>query len=432
MASVRNPKTNHFEFFGPPGATFVSLAVPLTIYGLYFTCSEASGGCPPPLWSIPFNFVRAVEDKDWWLSLFDAKASIAYAGWYVYTLAAWLILPGDWVEGTELRTGGRIKYKINALSTLLLTLGLVAGWIMNFGPQSFTFIYEHWIGLCTAALINSFVQATWCYYISTKNTDERVLALGGNSGNLIYDWFIGRELNPSIGSLDIKSFNELRPGLILWLLCNISSACEQLTRRGTWYPTDSMGLVLAFQGLYVVDALYNEPAIFTTMDITTDGFGFMLAVGDLAWVPFVYSLQARYLAFNHIELGPFWTCVIFAVHGLGYWVFRGANGEKNDFRNGKNPKNLTSLQTERGTKLLTSGWWGLCQHPNYLGDLIMAVSYSLPTGFDTPITYFYCIYFLILLVHRQMRDSEACEKKYGKDWKKYTEIVPWKIFPYIY
>ena len=34
------------------------------------------------------------------------------------------------------------------------------------------------------------------------------------------------------------------------------------------------------------------------MDITTDGFGYMLAFGDLAWVPFTYSLQARpeYLA----------------------------------------------------------------------------------------------------------------------------------------
>lgn len=31
------------------------------------------------------------------------------------------------------------------------------------------------------------------------------------------------------------------------------------------------------------------------MDITSDGFGFMLAFGDLAWVPFTYTLQARYL-----------------------------------------------------------------------------------------------------------------------------------------
>ena len=34
------------------------------------------------------------------------------------------------------------------------------------------------------------------------------------------------------------------------------------------------------------------------MDITTDGFGFMLVFGDIAWVPFTYCLQARYLADN--------------------------------------------------------------------------------------------------------------------------------------
>jgi delta14-sterol reductase len=55
----------------------------------------------------------------------------------------------------------------------------------------------------------------------------------------------------------------------------------------------SMVCVNAFQLLYVWDALYNEQAILTTMDITTDGFGYMLAFGDLTWVPFTYSLQAR-------------------------------------------------------------------------------------------------------------------------------------------
>lgn len=81
-----------------------------------------------------------------------------------------------------------------------------------------------------------------------------------------------------------------------------------------------------------------QPAIFTTMDITTDGFGFMLAVGDLTWVPLVYSLQARYLAFRPVELDLASTVGILAVNAVGYWIFRGANGEKNDFRNGKNAK----------------------------------------------------------------------------------------------
>jgi delta14-sterol reductase len=69
------------------------------------------------------------------------------------------------------------------------------------------------------------------------------------------------------------------------------------------------------------------------------------------------------------------------------------------------------METKRGTKLLTSGWWGVSRHPNYMGDLIMALSWSLPTGFDTPLPYFYVVYFAVLLVHRGLRDDEACEKK---------------------
>jgi Delta14-sterol reductase len=175
--------------------------------------------------------------------------------------------------------------------------------------------------------------------------------------------------------------------------------------------------------------VFNEAAILTTMDITTDGFGFMLAVGDLCWVPFTYSLQARYLAFHPVDLGPIRTAAILAVNALGYYIFRTANSEKNDFRNGRNPKStrplagqmlvltagpadLKYMQTERGSKLLISGWWGRSRHPNYMGDLLMALAWSLPTGFDTPLTYFYVTYFTVLLVHRQRRDDEACRLKY--------------------
>jgi hypothetical protein len=34
------------------------------------------------------------------------------------------------------------------------------------------------------------------------------------------------------------------------------------------------------QGLYIWDALYHEAAVLTTMDVTTDGFGFMLCFGS--------------------------------------------------------------------------------------------------------------------------------------------------------
>ena len=41
-----------------------------------------------------------------------------------------------------------------------------------------------------------------------------------------------------------------------------------------------------------------QEAVLTTMDIKHDGFGFMLAFGDLAWVPFTYSLQAQFLLYH--------------------------------------------------------------------------------------------------------------------------------------
>lgn len=74
------------------------------------------------------------------------------------------------------------------------------------------------------------------------------------------------------------------------------------------------------------------------MDIISDGFGFMLSVGDLFWVPFVYSLQARYLVFRPMELGYARSAAILVVHFLGYYIFRTSNNEKNEFRNGHNPK----------------------------------------------------------------------------------------------
>lgn len=41
---------------------------------------------------------------------------------------------------------------------------------------------------------------------------------------------------------------------------------------------------------------------------------------------------------------------------------------------------LKTIHTSAGKNLLVSGWWGFVRHPNYLGDLIMALAWSLPCG----------------------------------------------------
>lgn len=115
--------------------------------------------------------------------------------------------------------------------------------------------------------------------------------------------------------------------------------CQQMILRHEQYGkasiSMSMFLVTLFQGYYVWDALYQEKAILTTMDITTDGFGYMLAFGDLSWVPFIYSLQARYLVDHDPSLPlPLVLCIV-VLHFFGMYIFRSANSEKDAFR--RNP-----------------------------------------------------------------------------------------------
>jgi len=219
-------------------------------------------------------------------------------------------------------------------------------------------------------------------------------------------------------------------------------------------------IVIVSQAVYVLDALYMEPAILTTMDLTTDGFGFMLSFGDLVWVPFIYSIQAKYLSVHPVALGPVWVAIILAIQATGYYIFRATNNEKNVFRTNPNdPKvaHLKYIETSTGSRLLTTGWWGTARHINYLGDWLMSWSYCLPTlaagykltptilfegsrlvstdgmkGAGMPITYFYMLYFAILLIHREMRDEAKCRRKYGDDWEKYCQIVRWRIVPGVY
>jgi Delta14-sterol reductase len=63
-------------------------------------------------------------------------------------------------------------------------------------------------------------------------------------------------------------------------------------------PSLRILILSILKGFYVWDALHSERAILTTMDVTTDGFGFMLAFGDLAWVPFIYTLQVKHSTFT--------------------------------------------------------------------------------------------------------------------------------------
>lgn len=437
--SSQSPPFN-YEFGGPIGAFLTILSLPPLV--LILTHFASIG-------QINFN-LNDIQTQCFSTNAYHLPTvfycALSLLGWFSFQVLLERFLPCDVVEGVLLENGKRLRYRLNGhlafwVTFLILLVGYPSfdfdfdfnfnnGLSIIFKPFPLHLLYDHYADLALASIGLCTLLSIHLYMKSFK--PNALLANGGNSKNHIYDFFMGRELNPrSLNeSFDWKEFCELRPGLIGWAILNAAFASVQKQKLG--YVSGSMVLVNIFQGLYVWDALYQERAILTTMDITTDGFGFMLVFGDMAWVPFLYSLQARYLVDHDPNLGFISLAAILLVNFIGYSIFRGANSQKDAFRRnpeGENVKHLQFLQTKRGTKLLTSGYWGMARKINYTGDWIMALSWCLVCGFGSIVPYFYAIYFCILLIHRSERDDHMCHLKYGEDWIKYKKIVPYRFIP---
>jgi 7-dehydrocholesterol reductase len=206
-----------------------------------------------------------------------------------------------------------------------------------------------------------------------------------------------------------------------------------------------MILVNLLQLVYVLDFFAREDWYLRTIDMHHDRFGFYLAWGSVVWIPFMYTLQAAYLARHPVRLSPAATVGILALAGAGYAVFLSANRQRDRFRRLDGAVRIwrsaaasipASYVTADGalhhTRLLTSGWWGLARHANYVGDIMMAAAVSLACGFAHVLPYFYAVYLTVLLIHRVHRDDQRCREKYGAAWAAYCAAVPYRMIPRVW
>ncbi|XP_041035859.1 delta(14)-sterol reductase TM7SF2 isoform X2 [Carcharodon carcharias] len=279
-------RTTVLEFGGPLGALLLPMLLPCTLLYLLLACRTQDAS----VFKVPSALPTPSE-------LWDLDMFLLVLGWFSLQAVLYMLPLGKVTQGMPLRDGSRLSYRINglqafAITTLLAGLGIFVGLRLSS-------VHDRCVQLAVSAIVASFALSIFLYARSLC-VPESALAPGGNSGNPIYDFFIGHELNPRIGSFDLKYFCELRPGLIGWLVINLAMLMKESELRGS--PSLAMILVNSFQLLYVLDALWHEEAVLTTMDIVNDGFGFMLAFGDLAWVPFTYSLQAYFLVSHPQEL----------------------------------------------------------------------------------------------------------------------------------
>lgn len=240
-----------------------------------------------------------------------------------------------------------------------------------------------------------------------------------------------------------------------------------------------------------------QECIPSTWDIFYEKNGWMLIFWNFAGVPFVYCFQSVYLAkvAGPIEHSSWYTITLYVILCTAYYIWDTANSQKNHFRMQqagtyiKRPWALPQLPwqtlkdpqymtTDRGSKLLISGWWAYARKPHYAADLTMSLCWGLICGWAAPrpprrariaccdraaraparaahgrtdapprlacaaralcarfgswVPFIYFAFFFTHLMHRGMRDNERCAKKYGKDWDRYLAKVPAQFVPGVF
>eukprot|EP00007_Cunea_sp_BSH-02190019_P000300 CAMPEP_0174230630 /NCGR_PEP_ID=MMETSP0417-20130205/1357_1 /TAXON_ID=242541 /ORGANISM="Mayorella sp, Strain BSH-02190019" /LENGTH=403 /DNA_ID=CAMNT_0015308361 /DNA_START=170 /DNA_END=1378 /DNA_ORIENTATION=- len=316
-------------------------------------------------------------------------------------------------KGTPL-PGKRYTFKINGFRLFVLLLAGVTLLTINPDiPINATVLYDHYAFIFFAANAISFALSFVLYVKGASN--------GKTTGNVLKDFWVGTELMPHFGKLNVKFF-WLRPSMMLWILINLSMLAKHIELMG--HITPRMALYQAFTMLYVADYFWFEEYMTSTWDIVAEHFGFMLVWGDFVFIPFVFSVQTWFLLENAEPLSTVELIGMISVFVIGYIVFRGSNKQKHDYKH--NPQGLIwGKKPVVVGRLLASGWWGLSRHPNYWGDIMLGIAYSLPCGFGSVLPWVYPIYLTLLLVHRFVRDDERCSQKYKDIWVKYCNTVPY-------
>ncbi|KAG8343061.1 putative C-14 sterol reductase [Trypanosoma vivax] len=358
-------------------------------------------------------------------------AVLAVLLWIAVHAVFYLVPVGGRVTGASLANGQRLVYNINGIHAFVLVHALLCGLELS-QTIRLAWMADMFVPFLLASVLISVVISVVLYVASFRSASV-LLATGGNTGNHFYDFWVGRELNPRTGSLDWKFMCELRPGLIGWSVLNWAFVAKSV-ELGTC--SSSIVLVALLESFYVLEGLFYESGNLSMMDILHDGFGFMLCFGDLVWVPFTYTLKAKFLAYHLVQPSVAYTLCCCLLTAVGYTVFRGANNQKQRLRHDPSDKRnagLRLLPTSRGKKLIISGYWGVCRHPNYVGDWLMTLSWSVLTGYTAILPYFQPMYFALLLLHRQMRDERQMKEKYdAEDLQRFYDAVPYRLVPYVY
>ena len=351
-----------------------------------------------------------------------------FTPWIIYAVITILhyYLPGRRVTGyvRHFQTGELLKYRLNG--SLVLIISIVLWFLLGYlGWVSFDWLYMiRWYslaGACVFGLIFSFFI---------------VLPYPSTGRSWFADIFLGRLENPQSGNrqIDAKIWLYLI-GTVMLQLNVLSFAAHHYFVFGKISSGVFLcGTMLTF---FVWDYLTFEKVHLFTYDFFAERVGLKLGWGCLTFYPYFYLIALWSIVNLQNPNTPTWLLFCFALVFISGWILsRGANMQKYFFKTqpektflGIKPK----IISDGNMTLLVNGFWGASRHINYMGEILMGLAIALSVGYPGIIwVWFYPLYYVVLLLLRQIDDDKRCSSKYGNLWMSYTKKVKYRIIPYLY
>ncbi|KYB27897.1 Lamin-B receptor-like Protein [Tribolium castaneum] len=322
------------------------------------------------------------------------------------------------------------KYDIMS-GTFSLIVSLLAFFGLEIlGFNSVNYLLQHLVHMAVASLVLGNVLAFWCYIrgLSLPPNEINPKTIGKDT---LYCYIIGREVRPRLfGYLDLKMYVN-RICVVSAVLLDCAFLYQELIRSLTLQSYDlnkSFIVMEVIHLIYCFDGVVAEYTYEYSLEIQKDGFGYVSAVGYFIY-PFIISTVPYHFLQAKTELAAWKLVTIICLFTVGFLLFRIANNQKYNFKVNAQKQGAKFPTNSKNKKLLCSGLWGFVRHPNYLGDILMNISY---TGLTISTTVILPLLEVPFLIHRSIRDNKLCREKYGDLWHEYCEKVKYVLIPRIY
>ncbi len=341
---------------------------------------------------------------------------------YGATFVLYAVLPGRWVEGYVCDAQGRpLRYHLNGLPVFAVVVGgyvALAATGMVAWDVFYVFRFE-----MLATAIGVGLVFTFAIVLPAPPTGKSLAA----------ELFLGRYENPQRGRVDAKMFLYLVGAVTLELLL-LSFAAHHVLLF-TWAGSQGIVVYTGLFSFFLVEYLWFERVHLYTYDFVAERVGFKLGWGCLAFYPFFYCVGAWFTA-GVADPDPSMLRLVAAVvvFFAGWSLARGANLQKFRFKTRPEATHFGPFaQTAIGDgtrRVLVGGLWGLSRHINYFGEILMASGLAIALAHLG--AWLYPLYYVGLLVPRQLDDDRRCATKYGALWAEYQARVPARIIPKIW